>query len=55
MLAPVISSLDEIYCICMLTYSFIYPIQNQKNKTELNELSELEYLKTPSQKSSNAH
>ena len=45
-------STDMLTCICMLRqvskHLFIYPIKNKK-KTELNELNELEYSKTPSQ------
>ena len=47
---------DMHFCICMLKskHLFIYLIKNKK-KTELNELSEPEYLKTSSQMSSYAH
>ena len=38
---------DMLFCICMLIlkHLFIHPV-NEK-KTELNELSELKYLKSP--------
>ena len=50
---------DMLSCICLLKhiskYLFIYRIWNQKKKTELNELNELECSKTPSMMSSYAH
>ena len=57
------SNLKQFYELCALKIflvfacsikTFIHPIKDQK-KTELNELNELEYLKTPSQMSSSAH
>ena len=51
--------IDMFSCNCLLRhiskYLFIYRIWNQKKKTKLNELNELECSKTPSQMSSYAH
>ena len=48
-------SLTCLYLHAHIKYLYIYPIKSQKKRIVLNELSELEYLKTPSQKSSYAH
>ena len=52
-------SLICFFCNCLLKYVskylFNYCIWNQKNKTYLYELTELECSKTPSQISSSAH
>ena len=47
---------DMLSCICMLTSNIhLFILLKIRKKTESNELSELKYLKTPSQKSTYAH